>query len=132
MVTSNIRSTLRATLACLVALLLTALLGRRVRRLQCRGTPGSAVITTSALPDAQVNDCLQRRCWRPRGGTAPYTWALTAGTLPPGLLAQRHERRHQRNPDRGASAVTLTLHAQDAGSPAAPSSATLPFTCSRP
>jgi hypothetical protein len=124
MVTSNIRSTLRATLASLVALLLTA----------CSGggsgdspPPAALSITTRALPDAHVGDAYSVEL-AASGGTPPYTWSLTAGTLPPGLLLNDTSGAISGTPVDGASAVTLTLHAQDAGSPPRSASATLPLT----
>src|SRR6202171_697680 len=46
--------------------------------------PAALVITTTTLPDGMVNTpyTVTRAA---SGGTSPYTWSLTSGTLPAGL-----------------------------------------------
>ena len=49
------------------------------------GTTGTGVsITTASLPNGTVNQTYSTTV-SATGGTAPYTWAITTGTLPPGL-----------------------------------------------
>ena len=63
------------------------------------------------------------------GGTGAYTWQLTAGTLPTGLVAERSHRADQRNPDLAVvPAVSLTFKVTDSGSPAQTATATLSLT----
>ncbi|WP_405021653.1 putative Ig domain-containing protein (plasmid) [Kitasatospora sp. NBC_00070] len=47
-------------------------------------TSGALAISTSALPDAQV-DVPYSAAVAAGGGTPPYTWSITAAALPPGL-----------------------------------------------
>lgn len=42
------------------------------------------VVTTIVLPNAQVGVPYSQHL-AATGGTAPYTWSITAGSLPPGL-----------------------------------------------
>ena len=47
-------------------------------------TAGTLLITTTSLPDGAVGVAYSQRVTA-TGGTTPYTWAITAGALPPGL-----------------------------------------------
>ena len=46
--------------------------------------PATLVITTTSLPDGQINVAYSTTL-AATGGTTPYTWSLTSGTLPSGL-----------------------------------------------
>jgi hypothetical protein len=44
-----------------------------------------SIITTSPLPNAMLGSVYNAQL-EARGGTAPYTWSVTLGTVPPGLM----------------------------------------------
>ena len=48
------------------------------------GSGGTLMITTGSLPNGQVN-VPYNATLAASGGTTPYTWSLTSGTLPAGL-----------------------------------------------
>ncbi len=73
----------------IVALLVFAFLGM----IGCGGGGGSSSpgasgpsITTSSLPDGARNEAYTTSTLAATGGTAPYSWTLTGGSLPNGLV----------------------------------------------
>ncbi len=87
-------------------------------------TKGSALsVTTSTLPSAELGVAYSQSLTA-QGGTPPYTWALVAGSLPPGLLLA-DSGAISGTPADTTRGVSLTVRATDSGSPAQTSSATL-------
>ena len=127
MVTFNMGRTRLAALACLVPLLLSACSGGGSGGSSASPPPAALSIATSSLPDAHIGDAYSVEL-AASGGAPPYAWSLTAGTLPPGLLLDGTRGLITGTPVDGASAVTLTLRAQDASSPPHAASTTLPLT----
>jgi hypothetical protein len=88
-------------------------------------TPASLQITTSSLhtgamgvPYSQTLTAI--------GGTGPYTWQLTAGTLPAGLTLNASTGVLSGTPPTTVSATPLTFRVTDASTP--PQTATAVFT----
>ncbi|HUO29752.1 MAG TPA: putative Ig domain-containing protein [Bryobacteraceae bacterium] len=54
------------------------------KQLQITITGGISITTAAVLPDAAVNESYSQTL-SAAGGVAPYTWAVTAGSLPAGL-----------------------------------------------
>jgi hypothetical protein len=86
-------------------------------------------ITTNALPSGQVGVAYQATL-AASGGTAPLSWALTAGTLPAGLTLTSATGLISGTPTASATAVALTFTVTDSGNPAQNKSVTLSLTIS--
>jgi acid phosphatase len=79
-------------------------------------TPGSTTVTsavlqvtTSALPSGGVNSAYQAAL-QVKGGTAPYTWSVSSGSLPTGLALTASTGAIAGTPTiAGTSAVTFTV-----------------------
>jgi Putative Ig domain len=89
--------------------------------------PTTLSITTSSLPNAQVGVAYSATL-AATGGTAPYTWSLTSGILPPGISLDTTTGMLSGTPSGGAYGATLVLAVKDAASPAHAASATLTLT----
>ena len=118
----------RATLIVLAAVVAAVLLGSCSSGSSGGGTTVTPLsITTQSLPDAQVNHAYTGTL-AATGGTAPYTWALTAGVLPPGLSLDTSSGVISGTPIGGANGATLTFRVSDSASPAVTSTTTLTLT----
>jgi hypothetical protein len=84
------------------------------------------VITTASLPNGQVGTAYTSSL-AASGGTSPYTWSLTAGTLPAGLSLSASGVIIG-TPTAAASATSLTFKVTDSSQPAQTNSATLSLT----
>ncbi|HEV8018287.1 MAG TPA: putative Ig domain-containing protein, partial [Steroidobacteraceae bacterium] len=84
-------------------------------------------ITTSSLPTGQVG-VAYKATLAATGGTAPLSWALTAGTLPAGLTLAGATGVISGTPTATATAVPLTFTVTDSSSPAQKKSVTLNLT----
>ncbi len=84
-------------------------------------------ITTTSLPDGQVTAAYSVTL-AATGGTTPYTWALTAGTLPAGLSLNAASGVISGTPTAAASATPLTFTVTDMGSPQQSASVNLALT----
>jgi hypothetical protein len=73
-------------------------------------------VTTLALPDGVVGSPYSVTLTS-SGGTAPYTWALTSGTLPAGLALNAAAGAIAGTPTAVASATALTLSVADSSTP---------------
>jgi hypothetical protein len=90
-------------------------------------TPTPLSVTTSSLPNAQVGVAYSTTLGA-TGGTAPYSWSLTSGMLPPGISLDAATGALSGTPTGGAYGATLVLQVKDAASPAQTASATLTIT----
>jgi putative Ig domain-containing protein len=86
-------------------------------------------ITTSSLPNGQVGSGYSATL-AATGGTAPYTWSLTSGSLPAGLTLNASTGAITGTPTVTANATPLTFTATDSSSPAQTASANLTLTIS--
>ena len=89
--------------------------------------PTPLSITTTSLAHAQVGSNYTATL-AATGGTAPYTWALTSGVLPPGLSLDTTNGVISGTPVGGANGATLTVQVSDSASPAATRNTTLTLT----
>src|SRR5690349_16889118 len=87
-------------------------------------TSGALTITTSALPNGQVGKAYSAML-AASGGTAPMTWTLTAGALPPGLALNAQTGAITGTPSATVAAASLTFAVTDSSSPAQSDSAPL-------
>jgi Putative Ig domain len=74
-------------------------------------------VTTTALPNGQVGTSYSATLTA-TGGTTPYSWALTAGTLPAGLSLNASTGAISGTPTAAASATPLSFTVTDSSSPA--------------
>ncbi len=86
--------------------------------------PATLVIGTWGLPEGRVGTAYTATL-SARGGTAPYGWALAAGTLPAGLSFNNSTGVIGGTPTSGVSGSGLTFRVTDSGSPAQSASLTL-------
>ncbi|HEY2275031.1 MAG TPA: putative Ig domain-containing protein, partial [Steroidobacteraceae bacterium] len=91
-----------------------------------QGTAPALSVTTTSLASGQVGVAYSAML-AASGGTTPYTWTLTSGTLPAGLsLASSGAITGM--PTASASNVALTFKVTDSGSPAQSLTANLSLT----
>ena len=88
--------------------------------------PAKLTITTASLPGGQVGASYSVTLTA-IGGTAPYTWSITSGTLPAGLSFSGSSGTISGTPTTTASAP-LTFQVVDSASPAQSRSVTLTLT----
>ena len=81
-------------------------------------------ITTNSLPDGQVGSPYSTTL-SAAGGTAPYTWTLTSGTLPAGLQLDSATGVISGMPTATSNATPLTFSVTDSSSPAVSATANL-------
>ncbi len=86
-------------------------------------------ITTTSLPNGQIGSAYSATL-AATGGTTPYTWALTSGTLPAGLSLNASTGTITGAPTATASATPLTFTLTDSSSPAQTKSVSLTLTVS--
>jgi len=89
--------------------------------------PPALSISTTSLPSGQVG-ILYGATLVATGGTTPYTWSLTNGTLPAGLSLTGSTGIIAGTPGTAANAVPLVFTATDSGSPAQSKSVSLTLT----
>ena len=78
--------------------------------------PATLAISTSSLPNGQVGAAYSTTL-AATGGTKPYTWTLTAGTLPPPLLLNAATGAITGTPTSAVANTPLTFQVKDSGSP---------------
>jgi hypothetical protein len=83
--------------------------------------PAVLKVATEALPDAQVGTAYSTTLTA-TGGTLPYTWSISSGSLPAGLTLNASTGDISGTPATTATATPLTVTVQDSGSPAQSSS----------
>lgn len=86
--------------------------------------PIPIAIATTALPSGQVGSPYSTTLFA-SGGTAPYSWSLTGGTLPVGLSLNSSTGAITGTPTAAASSTQLTLTVTDSSNPALSKSAIL-------
>jgi hypothetical protein len=91
--------------------------------------PAGLVITTTSLPNGHVNASYSAALTAV-GGTSPYTWSLTSGTLPAGLSLNASTGAIIGTPTITVTATPLTFKVTDASSPALTQTANLALTIS--
>lgn len=91
--------------------------------------PANLTITTSSLPNGQVGTAYSQTLIA-SGGTTPYTWTLTSGTLPSGLTLNSSSGLITGTPTTAASSAGLTFKLTDASSPVKTASVSLTLTIS--
>ncbi len=92
-------------------------------------SPATLQITTTTLPAGQVASAYSATL-AASGGTTPYAWSLTSGTLPNGLALNTSTGAITGTPTVAVSNAALTFQVTDAGNPAATKSANLTLTIS--
>jgi hypothetical protein len=86
--------------------------------LQITIAPAPLMITTSTLPNGRVGVTYSTTL-AAAGGTTPYTWSLTLGTLPMGLSLDASTGAIIGTPSQAATSTPLTFKATDSTSPTA-------------
>lgn len=89
--------------------------------------PVPVTITTTSLPNGQVGTTYNETL-AAAGGTAPYSWSLTSGTLPAGLSLSASSGAISGTPTAAATSVQLALKVIDSSTPALTQSATVTLT----
>ena len=84
-------------------------------------------VTTNFLPDGQVGAAYSTTL-SAAGGSLPYTWALTSGTLPAGLHLDAATGVISGVPTASSSATPLSFSVTDSSSPAAAAAVSLKLT----
>ncbi|HUB31081.1 MAG TPA: putative Ig domain-containing protein, partial [Terracidiphilus sp.] len=92
-------------------------------------TTSALSITTTTLPNGQVG-AIYSTTLTATGGTAPYTWTLTSGTLPAGLSLSASTGAITGTPTTAVTSTPLTFTVTDASNPAQTNSANLTLTVS--
>ena len=78
--------------------------------------PTTLTITTTSLPSGQINVAYSTTL-AATGGTTPYTWSLTSGTLPSGLSLNASTGAITGTPTVSVSATPLTFQVKDSSAP---------------
>ncbi len=90
--------------------------------------PPLQITSPSSLPNAQLNSAYSTTLTA-TGGKTPYTWALTSGTLPTGLLLNASTGAISGAPTQAVNNLSLTFRVMDSTTPTAlTQSATLTLT----
>lgn len=91
--------------------------------------PAPLAVTTTSLPAGTVGNAYTATL-AASGGTSPYKWSLTGGSLPPGLSLSAATGAITGTPSAPASQVPLTFQVTDSSSTAQTAAATFPLTVS--
>ena len=89
--------------------------------------PAALTITSTALPNGQVG-APYTATLAGSGGTKPYTWALTSGTLPAGLTFNTATGLISGTPTASSASTALTFKVTDSGTPAQSTTKALTLT----
>ncbi len=84
-------------------------------------------VTTSSLPDGQVGVAYSQTL-AASGGTAPYSWSVTSGSLPAGLSLAASSGAITGTPSTAVSGAAVTFTVTDSESPAQSKTANLSLT----
>ena len=91
--------------------------------------PAALTISTSSLPTGQTGVAYSA-VLAATGGTPPYTWSLTSGTLPAGLMLNASTGALTGTPTQTVTSTALTFQVADSSTPPASRSAKLTLTIS--
>ena len=91
--------------------------------------PPPVSITTTALPYGRIGQSYSTTL-AANGGTPPYQWSLTGGSLPAGIGLSASTGTLSGTPSADANHVSLTLKVSDSSSPAQTASVALALTVS--
>jgi Putative Ig domain len=91
--------------------------------------PTPVAIATTSLPAGTVGNAYAATL-AASGGTAPYKWSLTAGSLPPGLSLDAATGAISGTPSSPANELAVTFQVTDSSSSAQTAAATLSLTIS--
>ena len=91
--------------------------------------PAALTISTSSLPTGQTGVAYSA-VLAAAGGTPPYTWSLTSGTLPAGLMLNASTGALTGTPTQTVTSTALTFQVTDSSTPPASRSAKLTLTIS--
>ena len=89
--------------------------------------PGPLVITTTSLPNGEINVAYSVTL-AATGGATPYTWSLTSGTLPAGLSLNAATGSITGTPTAAVNGTPLTFKVADSSNPALTQSANFILT----
>jgi Putative Ig domain len=89
--------------------------------------PTPLAISTTSLPSGQVGAAYSTTLGA-SGGTTPYTWTLTSGTLPTGLILNAATGAITGTPTLSVTNSPLTFQVRDSGSPAQTKTVNLTLT----
>ncbi len=89
--------------------------------------PAPLVITTAALPSAQLNAPYSATLTA-TGGTSPYAWSVASGTLPAGLSLATSSGTISGTPSVEMAGTSLIFDVTDSGTPMQTKSVSLPLT----
>src|ERR1700692_254423 len=89
--------------------------------------PPPLSISTTSLPSGQVGAAYSTTLVE-TGGTPPFTWTTTSGTLPAGLMLNASTGAITGTPTASASNLALTFQVKDSGSPVQSKSVNLTLT----
>jgi len=89
--------------------------------------PAPLVITTTSLPSGTVGVAYSAAL-AATGGTTPFTWSLTSGTLPTGLSLNPSTGAITGTPSVAATNLALTFSVTDSGTPAQTKTVNLTLT----
>jgi hypothetical protein len=89
--------------------------------------PTPLAISTTSLPSGQAGAAYASTLGA-SGGTTPYTWTLTSGTLPTGLMLNASTGAISGTPTVSVSNTPLTFQVKDSGNPAQSKTANLTLT----
>ncbi|WP_433974176.1 beta strand repeat-containing protein [Tunturiibacter lichenicola] len=92
--------------------------------------PPALVITTTSLPSGTQSTSYSKSLTA-TGGTAPYNWSITSGSLPAGLSLAANTGLISGTPTANGS-FPITVTVKDASSPAQTTSATISFVIAPP
>src|SRR6266404_2191366 len=89
--------------------------------------PATLVITTNSLPNGQVGSTYSTTL-ASSGGTSPYTWGVTSGTLPAGLALNASSGTITGTPTSAVNGTPLTFKVTDSSNPTMSQSVSLTIT----
>ena len=105
-----------APLLCILAAPVLFLLGCGSSTSTSTGGSNPLVIATTSLPNGQVGTAYSATLMA-SGGTTPYSWSLTSGTLPSGLSLNSSTGVISGTPSATANGTALTFTVKDSSSP---------------